>query len=257
LDLSELSSSALNALPWAPQDERSQPLLQVRGVSRSFENGRIQALRGVDLTIAKGEFVAILGPSGSGKSTLLYLIGALDRPTSGEIFFEQKPLNSDRNLGAFRSRAVGFVFQSFHLLPTLTALENVQIPMFEMSWSAMKRRERARELLERVGLADRLHQMPAHLSGGERQRVAIARSLANEPKLVLADEPTGNLDSENAQTTMQLLRDLQREKGTTLIVVTHDPEVVLQVSRKIHLRDGRIIEDTAAQEHLPQISFTT
>jgi ABC-type lipoprotein export system ATPase subunit len=151
---------------------------------------------------------------------------------------------------------VGFIFQSFHLLPTLTALENVQIPMFEMSWSALKRRRRAQELLERVGLADRLHQMPAHLSGGERQRVAIARSLANEPKLVLADEPTGNLDSENAQTTMQLLRDLQREKGTTLIVVTHDPDVVLQVSRKIRLRDGRIIEDTATHEHLPQISFT-
>jgi putative ABC transport system ATP-binding protein len=222
------------------------PLLQVCSVNRSFEDGRIQALRGVDLTITKGEFVAIVGPSGSGKSTLLHLLGALDRPTSGEIFFEQRLLNSDQNLAAFRSRTIGFIFQSFHLLPTLTALENVQIPMFEMSWSAIERRKRAQELLERVGLADRLHQMPGHLSGGERQRVAIARSLANEPKLLLADEPTGNLDSENAQTTMQLLRELQGEKGTTLIVVTHDPEVVLQVSRKIRLRDGRIIEDTAA-----------
>jgi ABC-type lipoprotein export system ATPase subunit len=222
------------------------PLLQACGVNRSFEDGKIQALRGVDLTITKGEFVAIVGPSGSGKSTLLHLLGALDRQTSGEIYFEQRLLNSDQNLAAFRSRTIGFVFQSFHLLPTLTALENVQIPMFEMGWSAMERRKRAQELLERVGLADRLHQMPGHLSGGERQRVAIARSLANEPKLILADEPTGNLDSENAQTTMQLLRELHREKGTTLIVVTHDPEVVLQVSRKIYLRDGRIIEDTAA-----------
>jgi putative ABC transport system ATP-binding protein len=225
-------------------------LLEVRDISRSFENGQIHALRSVDLTIAKGEFVAIVGPSGSGKSTLLHLLGALDRPTSGEIYFEQKRLSVYHNLATFRSHTIGFIFQSFHLLPTLTALENVQIPMFEMSWSAVKRRNRAQELLDRVGLADRLHQMPAHLSGGERQRVAIARSLANEPKLILADEPTGNLDSENAQITMQLLRDLQREKGATLIVVTHDPEVVLQVSRKIRLRDGRVVEDTA-----PKIEF--
>jgi putative ABC transport system ATP-binding protein len=243
LDLDKSSSIAPNTLPSTSRDDGPKPLLEVRDISRSFENGRIHALRSVDLTIAKGEFVAIVGPSGSGKSTLLHLIGALDRPTSGEIYFEQKQLSFDHNLATFRSHTIGFIFQSFHLLPTLTSLENVQVPMFEMGWSAAKRRNRAQELLDRVGLADRLHQMPAHLSGGERQRVAIARSLANEPKLILADEPTGNLDSENAQITMQLLRDLQREKGATLIVVTHDPEVVLLVSRKIRMRDGRVIED--------------
>lgn len=244
----KLPTTAGDTLPRASSDDGLKPMIQVCGVSRSFENGRIQALRCVDVSIARGEFLAIVGPSGSGKSTLLQLLGALDRPTSGEIFFEQKPLSLDRDLAAFRSHTIGFIFQSFHLLPTLTALENVQIPMFEMDWSAVQRRKRAEELLVRVGLAGRLHQPPAHLSGGERQRVAIARSLANEPKLILADEPTGNLDSENAQATMQLLNDLQKEKGATLIVVTHDPQVVSQVKRKIRLLDGRVVEDTACSQ---------
>jgi ABC-type lipoprotein export system ATPase subunit len=221
-----------------------EPLLEARGASRSFEQGRIQALRGVDLSIAHGEFVAIIGPSGSGKSTLLQLLGGLDYPTSGEILFENRPLRLHPDLAAFRSRTIGFIFQSFHLLPTLSALENVQIPMFEMGWPGAKRRRRAQELLERVGLADRLHQLPAQLSGGERQRVAIARSLANEPSLLLADEPTGNLDSVNALATLELLQGLQSESGITLVVVTHDSYVASRVRRKVCLLDGRVVEDT-------------
>jgi putative ABC transport system ATP-binding protein len=219
-------------------------LLEARGVCRSFEKGRIHALRGVDLIITRGEFAAIVGPSGSGKSTLLSLMGGLDQPTSGEIIFESRPLHSLRDLASFRSRTIGFIFQSYHLLPTLTALENVQIPMFEMGWRGARRRKHAQELLERVGLADRLHQLPGQLSGGERQRVAIARSLANGPSLLLADEPTGNLDSVNAIATIELLQDLQRERGTTLVVVTHDPEIAARVRRRIRLFDGRVLEDT-------------
>ena len=218
--------------------------LRARGLGRSFEDGRIQALRGVDLSIERGEFVAITGPSGSGKSTLLHLLGALDRPTTGEIEFEGLPLRLLPDLAAFRSRMIGFIFQSFHLLPTMTALENVQIPMFETSRRGFDRRRRAQELLERVGLGDRMHQMPGQLSGGERQRVAIARSLANEPQLLLADEPTGNLDSANALATLDLLEGLQRERGVTLIVVTHDPHVAGRVRRRISLLDGRVVEDT-------------
>jgi ABC-type lipoprotein export system ATPase subunit len=230
-------------LPPANKVNAQAPLLQARSVSRSFEQGRIHALRGVDFSITRGEFVAIIGPSGSGKSTLLQLMGGLDSPTSGEILFENQPLHLLRDLAAFRSRIIGFIFQSFHLLPTLTALENVQIPMFEMGWPGAKRRRRAQELLERVGLADRLHQLPAQLSGGERQRVAIARSLANEPSLLLADEPTGNLDSVNALAILELLQGLQQENGTTLVVVTHDPQVASRVRRKICLLDGHVVED--------------
>ena len=221
-----------------------KPFLQIRNLGRSFENGRIHALRCVDLSISRGESVAIVGPSGSGKSTLLNLIGALDSPTIGEIVFENKSLHSMRDACAFRSHNIGFIFQSFHLLPTLTALENVQIPMFEMGWKPAVRRKHAQELLVRMGLADRLHQRPAQLSGGERQRVAIARSLANGPALILADEPTGNLDSVNALVIIELLQNLQREKGTTLLMVTHDPEVASRVQRRIRLLDGRVVEDT-------------
>jgi len=230
--------------PPRAEDGGREPLLEARAVCRSFDKGRIHALRGVDLIIARGEFVAIIGPSGSGKSTLLNLMGGLDHPTSGEILFENRPLHALQDLSSFRSRTIGFIFQSYHLLPTLTALENVQIPMFEMGWRGARRRERAEELLERVGLADRLHQLPSQLSGGERQRVAIARSLANEPSLLLADEPTGNLDSMNARATLELLQDLQKERGATLVVVTHDPEIAAHVSRRIRLFDGRVLEDT-------------
>jgi len=221
-----------------PPDE---PLIEVRGVCRSFDGGRVHALRGVDLQIAAGESVAITGPSGSGKSTLLHLIGTLDRPTSGEIFFERRPLGAERDLASFRARTVGFIFQSFNLLPTLTALQNVQIPMFEMGWPVAERRRRAESLLERVGLADHLHQRPAHLSGGERQRVAIARSLATEPRVLLADEPTGNLDSANTLATIELLESLRDERNMTLLIVTHSLELAARAGRTIRLLDGRLV----------------
>ena len=214
-------------------------MIEVRGVYRSFNGGRVQALRGLDLEIQAGEFVAITGPSGSGKSTLLHLIGGLDRPTAGEIFFEGRPLSAHRDLAAYRSRTSGFVFQSFNLIPTLTAHENVQLPMFETGWPLAERRARAAALLERVGLADHLWQRPSELSGGERQRVAIARSLANEPRMVLADEPTGNLDSAAANDILTLLENIRRERGITLLVVTHSPEIAARAGRTVVLLDGR------------------
>jgi ABC-type lipoprotein export system ATPase subunit len=228
------------------QDGHHGPLIEARGVCRSFDNGRIHALRGVDATIDAGEMVVITGPSGSGKSTLLHLIGTLDRPTSGDILFQGRSLGGSREQTAFRSRTVGFIFQSFNLLPTLSALDNVQVPMFEMGWTAARRRRRAGELLERVGLAGHQHQRPAQLSGGERQRVAIARSLANAPTLLLADEPTGNLDSANALATMALLESLQREQHMTLLIVTHSPEIASRAGRAIHLLDGRVVADTTS-----------
>jgi ABC-type lipoprotein export system ATPase subunit len=223
----------------SPPGGQAHPLVEVRGVCRSFDNGRVHALRGVDLLVAAGESVAIMGPSGSGKSTLLHIIGTLDRPTSGDVRFDGRPLGSVGDLAGFRSRTVGFIFQSFNLLPTLTALENVQIPMFEVTRSAALRLARADALLARVGLADRRHQLPAQLSGGERQRVAIARSLANEPRLLLADEPTGNLDSTAASSIMDLLDELQRERDMTLVIVTHSPEIAARAGRTVRLLDGR------------------
>jgi ABC-type lipoprotein export system ATPase subunit len=214
-------------------------LIEARAVWRSYDNGRVHALQGVDLDIAAGECVAIAGPSGSGKSTLLHLIGALDRPTSGEILFEGRALAAEADLASYRARTVGFIFQSFHLLPTLTALENVQIPMFEMGWTAVRRRARAEALLDRVGLATHLRQRPADLSGGERQRVAIARSLANEPRVLLADEPTGNLDSAAAAVTIDLLESLRQERQMTLVIVTHSTEIAARAGRVVRLLDGR------------------
>jgi ABC-type lipoprotein export system ATPase subunit len=215
--------------------------IQARDVCRSFDGGRVQALRHVDLDVAAGESVAITGPSGSGKSTLLHLLGTLDRPTSGEISFEGRQLSGAGELAAFRSRTVGFVFQSFNLLPTLTAVENVQVPMFEMGWPAVERRQRAQALLERVGLGAHLHRLPAELSGGERQRVAIARSLANGPRLLLADEPTGNLDSAAALEIMTLLESLHQERQMTLLIVTHSPDIAARAARTVRLLDGRRI----------------
>jgi len=222
------------------------PLLEVRDLHRSFDEGRIQALRGVNFQIRQGEAVAIVGPSGSGKSTLLQLIGALDEPTAGDILFRGQSVRQLGDLARFRARMIGFIFQSFHLLPTLTALENVQVPMLEMPWPVAERRQRAADLLRAVGLGNRLDHLPPKLSGGERQRVAIARSLANEPQLLLADEPTGNLDSVSAGRIMELLRQIYRERGMTLIVVTHDPHVAGIAHRTLRMLDGRIAEDTAA-----------
>jgi ABC-type lipoprotein export system ATPase subunit len=216
------------------------PLIEARGLRRSFEAGRVEALRGVDLRLAEGEFVAIQGPSGCGKSTLLQILGGLDEPTAGDVLFRGEPRRRVRDLAGFRARTVGFIFQSAHLLPTLTALENVQIPMFEMPWRPAERRDRARTLLADVGLGDRLGHRPPQLSGGERQRVAIARSLANEPRLLLADEPTGSLDSENARRILTVLRDVQTRHGVTLVVATHDAAVAAQADRVLPMLDGRL-----------------
>jgi ABC-type lipoprotein export system ATPase subunit len=240
-----LTISSQNDAASADLRHNPEPLLETRGLSRFFDKGRFYALRELNLRIFAGEYVAVIGPSGSGKSTLLHLLGGLDMPSAGEILFEQKSLNSLSDLAAFRSRTVGYIFQSFHLLPTMTAIENVQIPMFEMNWRASVRQKRARELLQRVGLADHMHQLPAQLSGGECQRVAIARSLANEPKVIFADEPTGNLDSAAALSTIELLESIRSERGTTLVIVTHDSGIASRVQRKIRLLDGRIVEDTA------------
>jgi ABC-type lipoprotein export system ATPase subunit len=215
-------------------------LLEARALTKSYEDGRIQALRGVDLAVEAGEFVAVSGPSGSGKSTLLQLLGGLDRPSSGEVFYRGASLADSFDLDRYRSRRIGFVFQAFHLLPALRVLENVQIPMFESRLHPRQRRERAEALLAEMGLDHRLRQYPNQLSAGERQRVAIARSLANDPEILLADEPTGNLDSENSAKIMSLLAAIQARRGMTMIVVTHEAEIARSARRNIHIRDGRI-----------------
>jgi len=224
----------------------SESLLEVRGVRRRFDGGQVEALRGVSFAVRTGEFISIAGPSGCGKSTLLQLLGALDHPDEGEILFRGQSLRAMRDPGEFRAKNIGFIFQSFHLLPTLTALENVQMPMFEMPWPAGERRQRAESLLKDVGMDHRLHHLPQKLSGGERQRVAVARSLANEPAVLLADEPTGNLDSTNSTRIMELLSGIQAERGMTLIVVTHDAEIAACAPRTIRMRDGLIASDTSA-----------
>jgi len=226
-------------------------LLEARNLKREFDDGRVKALRGADFTIREGEFVAIMGPSGSGKSTLLQLLGALDLPTEGDVLFRGRSLSSLRDPSGFRARSLGFVFQSFHLLPTLTAVENVQVPMFEIPMSSRERRRRAEELLEAFGLGDRMEHLPAKLSGGERQRVAIARSLANGPELLLADEPTGNLDSENSVRVLDLLQHIHAERRATLIVVTHDLRVAGRAHRVLEMLDGHILSDASREEDRP------
>jgi ABC-type lipoprotein export system ATPase subunit len=218
-------------------------IVEASNLCRTYDEGRVQALRSISFAIDEGEFVAIQGPSGSGKSTLLQLIGALDAPTDGILRFRGNSFDLLGDMAAFRARTVGFIFQSFHLLPTLSAVENVQVPMFEMPWTAQERRRRAKALLEAVGLGDRADHLPPKLSGGERQRVAIARSLANEPALLLADEPTGNLDSVSAARILDLLEKIHAERGMTLIVVTHDSAVANRARRVLQMLDGKIISD--------------
>ena len=217
------------------------PLLRAEGLTKTYPDGEVQALRGVSLDVERNEAVAIMGPSGCGKSTLLHLLGGLDRPTGGEIYFRGTPLSRiDRD--QYRAREIGFVFQSFHVLSTLSAVENVQVPMFETTLGRRQRVERAEALIEQVGLAHRRNHRPMQLSVGERQRVAIARALANEPSLLLADEPTGNLDSRSQNEVLQLLDDLRQRQGLTLIIITHSPEVAAAAQRVIRMRDGRVLE---------------
>ena len=220
-------------------------ILRVDNVGRTYSDGEVTALAEVSLEICRGEYVAIMGPSGSGKSTLLNLLGTLDRPTTGELYFEGQPLSHLKDLDAFRSRKIGFVFQSFYLLPTLTAVENVQIPMFETGTSASLRVKKAKALLESVSMTHRIDHLPTQLSVGERQRVAIARALANDPPLLLADEPTGNLDSRSGNDVLDLFDHLHREQGKTLLVITHSQEVAERAERIIWIRDGRIVHSRA------------
>jgi putative ABC transport system ATP-binding protein len=224
----------------------SAPVFEAAGVTKEFDGGRVKALRGVDFRITQGEFVAVIGQSGCGKTTLLQMLGSLDQPTAGSLSYRGNSLPELPDLAAFRAREIGFIFQAFHLLPTFTALENVQMPMFETGRSDSERQDRAVVLLKSVGLEHRLGHFPAKLSGGERQRVAIARSLANGPKVLLADEPTGNLDSENARLILDLIIRLHREQNMTLVLVTHDLTIARQATRTIQMKDGRIVSDHPA-----------
>jgi putative ABC transport system ATP-binding protein len=219
----------------------AESIVETRDLVKVYGDGaQVRALDGVNMQVERGEFVSVMGPSGSGKSTLLNMIGALDRPTSGQVLIDGDDLARVRDLDTFRARAVGFVFQLHNLIPTLTALENIEVPMMGQVGRG-KRRKRARELLELVGIADRVNHLPNQLSGGERQRVAIARSLANEPALILADEPTGNLDSHSGEEVIALMHQLNHELGTTVIVVTHDAAVARQTDRILIMRDGDIV----------------
>jgi ABC-type lipoprotein export system ATPase subunit len=227
------------------EDSLSQSLLSARGLKKNYVLGKrtLEVLRGVDVEIARGDFVALRGTSGTGKSTLLHLLGGLDTPNAGQIIFDGQQMSrfSDRELTHFRNRRVGFVFQAYHLLPELSALENVCLPARVARIGVTKAVRRAEELLARVGLQDRLDHKPSELSGGEQQRVAIARALINEPELLLADEPTGNLDSHTGAEIIELLRSLRPEKQMTLIIATHDAKVAASAPRVLELVDGQIV----------------
>ncbi len=222
-------------------------VVEMRGVVKTFEEGRVRALDGVGLRVAQGEFIAIVGPSGCGKSTLLHLAGALERPDEGTIIVNGEDLATERNLSRHRAREVGLVFQLDNLLPTLTASENVQVPMFEIGFSTSERRKRAAKLLELVGLVGKEGNRPSELSGGERQRVAVARALANDPGILLADEPTGRLDSASGRRILDLLQELRQTRAVTILLVTHDPLVAARADRILQMLDGRIIGEQRAR----------
>ena len=219
-------------------------IVNIRNLKKYYDNGETKALNGINLDIKRGEFVSIIGPSGSGKSTLLNMIGALDKADSGSIVVDGIDLNDKKeNLSKFRSQKIGFIFQLHNLIPNLSVLENVQIPLVGKHLRVGKSKEnKAIELLKSVGLEDKIHQNPTKMSGGQRQRVAIARALINEPSIVIADEPTGALDTKTSQKIMDLLKKLHKESNVTLIVVTHDPAVARQADRIITVRDGQIID---------------
>jgi putative ABC transport system ATP-binding protein len=218
-------------------------IIQLRGVVKTFEGGRVHALDGVDLEVAAGEFVALVGPSGCGKSTLLHLIATLDKEYEGTVLVNGEDLANEHDLSKHRAHEVGLVFQLDNLLPTLNASENVQVPMFELGISAGERRHKAERLLDLVGLEGKGKNLPSELSGGERQRVAIARSLANDPAIVLMDEPTGRLDSASGARVLDMIEDLRRTRGLTVLLVTHDPNVAARADRVVQMLDGRIVAD--------------
>ncbi len=220
---------------------------KIENVTRNFKTGKVetQALRGVNLSIENGEFTALVGPSGSGKTTLLQLIGCLDQPTSGRVFINGKDVSKlNRNQRAdIRRGTIGFIFQFFALIPTLTAYENIEMPLLLINENATKRRERVTELLEAVELTDRAHHRPDQLSGGQQQRVAIARALATKPTLILADEPTANLDTPNGKQVMETMTRLNQETGVTFVFATHDPRVIQYARRVVTLQDGVVVEN--------------
>ncbi len=221
----------------------SGAILVADDLVKTYDGGRVRALDGVDLELQRGEFVSIVGPSGSGKSTLLHMLGALDRPDSGRVLLDGEDLAGRRRLDRVRARSIGFVFQLHNLLPALTAQENVELPLRALRVGGAERRRRAEAALAAVGLADRGGHTPTELSGGERQRVAVARALVNEPKVVLADEPTGDLDHEAGLQVMRQLRQLRDRHGLTLVLVTHDRELAATAGRTIRILDGKVVDD--------------
>ncbi len=243
------------------REERGDPsgsaMIALAGVSRAFDDGTIVALKSVDLAIEAGECVAILGPSGSGKSSIVNLLSGIDRPTGGRVLWNGTPIASHRAWARLRGKDIGIVFQEFHLLPTLTARENVEMALMGHGIAAADRRERAEAALGRVSLAHRVDHLPHALSGGERQRVAIARAIVNAPRLLLADEPTGNLDSVNTQAVADLLFNLQRDTGMTLVLVTHDEHLAARCRRCVRIRDGEVADDRVlAAATVPPIGET-
>jgi len=227
--------------------EEARTAVRMRGLTKVYQVGEteIHALSGVDLEIPVGQFVSIMGPSGSGKSTLLNVMGCIDTPTKGSLQIMGKEVSSlgDRELTAIRLNTIGFIFQQFYLIPTLNAIENVELPMREAKLPKQERHGKARKLLDMVGLSNRLDHLPNQLSGGEQQRVAIARALANEPKILLADEPTGEVDSRTSDHILGILERLNREQGLTMVVVSHDPTVANRAPRRLNMMDGRIEGD--------------
>lgn len=225
----------------------ANPLIKITDIKRDFQLGSetVYVLKGIDLEINKGEYVALMGPSGSGKSTLMNLLGCLDTPTSGTYILNEKDVSKmhDDELAEIRNKEIGFVFQTFNLLPRTTALDNVALPMIYAGYSKSERNERAKEVLAQVNLADRMDHQPNQLSGGQRQRVAIARALVNRPSIILADEPTGNLDSKTSEEIMKLFGDIHKN-GNTVILVTHEEEIAAYAHRVIRLRDGLVESDT-------------
>ena len=232
----------------------NQTVIDIQGITKTYVNGKLSVpvLHGIDLVVNKGEFVSIMGPSGSGKSTFMNILGCLDRPTTGSYRLngDEVATLSDDELAYVRNKQIGFVFQSFNLLTKLTALENVALPMIYAGVNKKMRIERATQLLQSVGLGDRMDHLPSELSGGQRQRVAIARALANNPAIIMADEPTGNLDSKSTIDVMNIFRDLHDE-GRTILLVTHEPDIATYASRNVVLKDGIIVEDSINSNMTP------
>jgi putative ABC transport system ATP-binding protein len=234
---------------WVWEDNMSNLVVEAKGLTKVYQMGDVEvhALRGLDINIAENEVISIVGPSGSGKSTLMNMLGCLDRPTSGSYLLDGEQVSdlTDDQLAEIRSRKVGFVFQSYNLLSRATALSNVELPLrYQGGMSTRKRRELAKEALEAVGLGDRITHRPNELSGGQQQRVAMARALVSKPSIIMADEPTGNLDSKSGKEIMELLLNLNRENGICLIIVTHDPDIAALTDRIVTIRDGVVVEDT-------------